>query len=125
MSEMADEVRAYALANDNLPMEASGSGLIDSISSTIGKVADFGFNVQTQVLNNQAKSQDLQLKAFLGSLGFQTAKTQALAGAQVAQYQAQGQVAQAQRSAYGGATGLSMTTVLLLLGGAYILSMKK
>lgn len=125
MSALADEVLAYANANDNLPMDATGSGLIDSLSSTIGKVADFGFNVQNQILTNQAKSQDLQLKSFLGSLGFATAKTQALAGAQVAQYQAQGQVAQAQRAAMGGAGGLSTTMVLLILGGMYILSMKK
>lgn len=126
MSALADEIMAYAAANDNLPMEASPSGLLDSLGSVIGNVADFGFKVQQQQLAVQSQAQDNQLKALLGTLGFKTAVTQANAQAQVAQYQAQGQVAQAARAAgisTGG--GISMTMILLLGIGAYVLMNKK
>lgn len=125
MSDLYDEVVAYANANDNLPMEASASGLIDSLSSTIGKVADFGFNVQKQQLAVQQQAQDNQLKALLGTLGFKTAVTQANAQSQIAQYQAQGQVAQAARSAGISAGGGISTTMLLLIGMGIFLATKK
>jgi hypothetical protein len=124
MSALYDEVVAYANANDNLPMEASATGLLDTLSSSIGKVADFGFNVQRQQLAVQSQAQDNQLKALLGTLGFKTAVTQANAQAQVAQYQAQGQVAQAARAAGVSGGGIS-TQMLLLVGVGLFLALKK
>jgi hypothetical protein len=106
--------------------QPSASGLIDSLSSTIGKVADFGFNVQKQQLQVQQSAQDNQLKALMSTLGFKTAVTQANAQSQIAQYQAQGAVAQAAKAAGVGQPAGISTTMLLLIGiGAYVLVNRK
>lgn len=102
----------------------TASGLLNSVGSAIGSVADFGFNVQKQQMSVQSQAQDNQLKGLLGTLGFKTAVTQANAQAQIAQYQAQGQVAQAARSAGVGGASISMTMVLLIAAGAYFLAKK-
>lgn len=102
---------------------ATATGLLSSIGSAVGSVADFGFNVQKQQMQVQQQAQDNQLKGLLGTLGFKTAVTQANAQAQVAQYQAQGQVAQAAKAA-GVGGGMSMTVVLLIAAGAYLLAKK-
>lgn len=107
-----------------LPQDATASGLVDSLSSGIGKVADLGYNIQKMVLANQAQSQNLQLEALKASLGFKTAQTQALAGSQIAQYQAQGQVAQAMKAA-GISTGGTMSPIMLLLGAGFIYLLAK
>ena len=103
---------------------ATATGLLNSIGSAVGSVADFGFNVQKQQLAVQAQSQDNQLKGLLGTLGFKTAVTQANAQSQIAQYQAQGAVAQAAKSAGIGGASISMTMVLLIAAGAYFLAKK-
>ena len=120
MSEMADEIRAYAAANDNLPLESSSTGLLDSLSSTIGKVADFGFNLQKQQYQVQAQSQDNQLKTLLGNLGFQTAVVKAQSENQIAQIQAQKAVS----AAVSGGGALSPLMMLLIGGGIYLLAKK-
>jgi hypothetical protein len=99
---------------------ATASSLLNSIGSSIGSVADFGFNVQNQQMKVQAQSQDNQLKSLLGNLGFQTASIQAQSAAQVAQINAQKSVAQAQ----GGSMSLSPTLLLLLAGGIYFMVKK-
>lgn len=116
----------FAKANDSLPMQATASDLVDSISSSLGKVADFGFNVQKMILQNKATSQNLQLETLKQSLGFKTAQTQATTQAQIAQYQAQGQIAQAMKAA-GISTGGTMSPMMLLLGAGliYLLAVKK
>lgn len=121
-----EAVIAYAKANDSLPMQATASDLVDSISSSLGKVADFGFNVQRSILANQAQSQNFQLEALKQSLGFKTAQTQAATQAQIAQYQSQGQIAQAMKAA-GISTGGAISPVMLLLGAGliYLLAVKK
>ena len=108
------------------PSSSSTSGLIDNLSSSIGKVADFGFNVQKSILANQATAQNIQLDALKASLGFKTAQTQATTQAQVAQYQAQGQLAQAMKAA-GISTGGSISPIMLVLGAGlfYMLAVKK
>jgi len=98
----------------------TASGLVNSISSAVGSVADFGFNVQKQQLATQSQAQDLQLKALLGNLGFQTAAIQAQSAAQVAQINAQKSVAQAS----GSSMGLSPTLLLLLAGAVYFMAKK-
>lgn len=103
---------------------ATTTGLLNSIGSAVGSVADFGFNVQKQQLAVQQQAQDNQLKALLGNLGFKTAVTQAQAQSQIAQYQAQGQVAQAAKAAGVGGGSISMTMVLLVGVGAYLLAKK-
>lgn len=120
MSDLADEVRAYAAANDNQPMDATASGLINSISSAIGSVADMGYKLQNQQYQAQAQSQDIQLKKFLGTLGFQTQMVQAQSAADVARITAQKAVATAQ----GAATGLSPMVLLLGAGLIFLLAKK-
>ena len=105
------------------PSSSSTSGLIDNLSSSIGKVADFGFNVQRSVLANQAQSQDIQLQALKASLGFKTAQTNAVAQSQIAQYQAQGSIAQAMKAA-GISTG-STSPIMLILGAGLIYFLAK
>ena len=105
------------------PSSSSTSGLIDNLSSSIGKVADFGFNVQRTVLANQAQSQDIQLQALKASLGFKTAQTQATTQATIAQYQAQGSIAQAMKAA-GISTG-STSPIMLILGAGLIYFLAK
>ena len=114
----------YGAMNSTSPSTSSTSGLIDNISGTIGKVADFGFNVQKTVLANQAQSQNLQLQGLMANLGFKTAQTQALAQSQVAQYQAQGQVAQAYKAA-GLNTGGSLSPMMLILGAGLVYLLAK
>ena len=100
---------------------ATASGLLNSIGSAVGSVADFGFNVQKQQMAVQSQSRDIQLKSLLGNLGFQTASIQAQSAAQVAQINAQKSVAQAQ-----GMGGLSLSpTLLLLIAGAVYFMAKK
>ena len=120
MSDLADEVRAYASANDNLPLEASTSGLLNSFSSAIGSVADMGFKLQNQQYQVQAQAQDTQLKKLLGTLGFQTQVVQAQSAAEVAKINAQKQVAQAQ----GGGMSLSPTVLILGAGLLYFMAKK-
>jgi hypothetical protein len=120
MSDMADEILAYANANDNLPLQASSTGLIDSISNTFGKVADFGFNLQKQQYQVQAQSQDNQLKTLLGNLGFQTAVVKAQSENQIAQIQAQRAVS----NAVSGGGSMSPLMMLLIGGGIYLLAKK-
>jgi len=103
---------------------ATASNLLNSIGSAVGSVADFGFNVQKQQMQVQQQAQDNQLKGLLGTLGFKTAVTQANAQSQIAQYQAQGQVAQAAKAAGIGTPSISMTMVLLVAAGAYFLAKK-
>jgi len=103
---------------------ATATGLLSSIGSAFGSVADFGFNVQKQQMQVQQQAQDNQLKGLLGTLGFKIAVTQANAQSQIAQYQAQGQVAQAAKAAGIGAPSISMTMVLLVAAGAYFLAKK-
>lgn len=116
----------YGSMDSASPSTASTSGLLDSFSSSIGKVADFGFNVQKSILANQATAQNIQLDALKASLGFKTAQTQATTQAQVAQYQAQGQLAQAMKAA-GISTGGSISPIMLILGAGlfYMLAVKK
>jgi hypothetical protein len=104
----------------------SAAGLLGSIGSTIGNVADFGFNVQKFQIGQQAQANDLQLQALKANLGYKTAVTQATAQSQIAGYQSQGAVAQAARAA-GISTGgaISITTLLILGIGAYVLMNKK
>lgn len=104
---------------------SSASGLVDSLTSTVGKVADFGFNVQKQVLAGQAQSQNLQLQSLMQTLGFKTAQTQANTAATVAQYQAQAQIANAQKAAgVGTNAGLSLPMLVLGAGLIYLLAKK-
>ena len=105
------------------PSSSSTSGLIDNLSSSIGKVADFGFNVQKSILANQAQSQNLQLQGLMATLGFKTAQTNAVAQSQIAQYQAQGQVAQAMKAA-GISTGTT-SPIMLILGAGLIYFLAK
>ena len=104
-------------------MTSGTTGLIDSLTSSVGKVADFGFNVQKQVLAGQAQSQNLQLQSLMQTLGFKTAQTQANTAATVAQYQAQAQIANAQKAA-GVNTG-SMSLPMLVLGAGLIYLLAK
>lgn len=97
----------------------STTGLINSISSTIGNVADFGFKVQNQQLDVQAKSQDTQLKRLLGTLGFQTQVVQAQSAADIAKINAQKAVAQASGA------GSSLSPIVLVLGAGLIYFMAK
>lgn len=131
---MGDNLDINAYFNDPLYQLPSGygmdssasstSGIIDAFSSSIGKVADFGFNVQRSVLANQAQSQDIQLQALKASLGFKTAQTNALAQSQIAQYQAQGSIAQAMKAA-GISTGGTSPIMLILGAGLIYLLAKK
>lgn len=99
---------------------ASASGLLSSIGSAVGSVADFGFNVQKQQMQVQSQAQNNQLQALLGTLGFKTAVTQANAQAQIAQINAQKAVAQAS-----GATGSISPTILILGAGLLYFMAKK
>jgi hypothetical protein len=125
MSDLADEVLAYANANDNLPMQASSTSLVDSLSSSIGSVADFGFNLQKLQYQTQAQAQDNQLQALKASLGFKTAVTQAQAQSTIAGYQAQGAVAQAAKAAgISTGQGISLGMVALIAVAVYMYSKK-
>jgi hypothetical protein len=104
-----------------LPQEASASGLINSLSSAIGNVADMGFKLQNQQYQAQAQSQDIQLKTLLGNLGFQTQVVQAQSAADIARINAQKSVAQAQGT---GGLSLSPTLLLLIAGGVYFMAKK-
>jgi hypothetical protein len=108
---------------DSSSSTSSTAGILDAFSSSIGKVADFGFNVQRSVLANQAQSQDIQLQALKASLGFKTAQTNAVAQSQIAQYQAQGSIAQAMKAA-GISTG-STSPIMLILGAGLIYFLAK
>lgn len=108
---------------DSSSSTSSTAGILDAFSSSIGKVADFGFNVQRSVLANQAQSQDIQLQALKASLGFKTAQTNAVAQSQIAQYQAQGQIAQAMKAA--GISTSSMSPIMLILGAGLIYLLAK
>lgn len=101
----------------------AASGLIDSLSSAVGKVADIGFGIQRVSLQNQAQAQDLQLKQLMGQLGFKTAAIKATSEAQVAQINAQAQVAQAQRQLTGGG-GISPMMLALFGVGLYLVAKK-
>lgn len=104
---------------------ASATGLLKSVGSAVGSVADFGFNLQKQQMQVQSQAQDNQLKGLLGTLGFKTAVTQANAQAQIAGYQAQGAVATAARSAgISTGQGVSMAVVALIAVGAYLFAKK-
>lgn len=120
MSELADEIRAYALVNDNLPLEASPTSMLDSLASKIGSVADFGFKLQNQQYAIQAQSQDTQLKKLLGTLGFQTQVVQAQSAADIARINAMKQV----QAAQSGGASLSPMMLLLIGGGIYLLAKK-
>lgn len=98
----------------------SASGLLNSIGSTIGSVADFGFNVQKQQLATQSQAQDIQLKKLLGTLGFQTQVVQAQSAADIAKINAQKSVAQAS----GQMGGLSPLVLLLGAGLLYMVVKK-
>lgn len=100
---------------------ATASGLLNSIGSAVGSVADFGFNVQSQQLKVQSQAQDNQLKSLLGTLGFQTAVVQATSAADIAKINAQKSVAQAQGT---GGLSLSPTLLLLIAGGVYFMAKK-
>lgn len=102
----------------------SVSGLLDTVGSAVGKVADYGFGIQKLTLQNQAQAQDLQLKTLMSNLGFKTAAIQAQSQAQVAQINAQAQVAQAQRAAAGGTSSIS-PMFLALMGLGLFLAVKK
>ena len=130
---MGDNLDINAYFNDPLyalpsgyGMDSTGSstsGILDAFSSSVGKVADFGFNVQKSILANQVQSQDIQLQALKASLGFKTAQTNAVAQSQIAQYQAQGSVAQAMKAA-GISTG-STSPIMLILGAGLIYFLAK
>ena len=125
MSALADEVLAYANANDNLPMQASSSSLVDSLTSSIGSVADYGFNLQKLQYQIQANSNDNQLQQLKATLGFKTAVTQANAESTIAGYQAMGAVNQAARSAgLSTGQGISLGMVALIIAGLYFYSKK-
>jgi hypothetical protein len=98
----------------------SASGLLSSVGSAIGSVADFGFNVQKQQLAVQSQAQNNQLQGLLGTLGFKTAVTQANAQAQIAEINARKQVAQAS----GGGGSLSPTVLILGAGLLYFMAKK-
>jgi hypothetical protein len=100
---------------------ATASGLLNSIGSAVGSVADFGFNVQKQQMAVQSQAQDNQLKSLLGNLGFQTAVVQATSAADIAKINAQKSVAQAQGT---GGLSLSPTLLLLIAGGVYFMAKK-
>lgn len=108
---------------DSSSSTSSTAGILDAFSSSVGKVADFGFNVQRSVLANQAQSQDIQLQALKASLGFKTAQTQATTQATIAQYQAQGQIAQAMKAA--GISTSSVSPIMLILGAGLIYFLAK
>ena len=72
---------------------------------------------------NQAQSQDIQLQALKASLGFKTAQTQATTQATIAQYQAQGQIAQAMKAA--GISTSSVSPIMLILGAGLIYLLAK
>lgn len=99
---------------------ATASGLLSSIGSAVGSVADFGFNVQKQQMQVQSQAQNNQLQALLGTLGFKTAVTQANAQAQIAGINAQKAVAQAQ----GGTSSISPTILILGAGLLYFMAKK-
>lgn len=104
----------------------SAASLVDTLSSSIGKVADFGFNLQKLQYQTQATANDNQLQALKASLGFKTAVTQANAQSQIAGYQAQGAISQAMKSAgisTGG--GISIGMAALIVAGLYFYSKKK
>jgi len=125
MSALADEVLAYANANDNLPMQASSTSLVDSLASSIGSVADYGFNLQKLQYQIQANSNDNQLQQLKATLGFKTAVTQANAESTIAGYQAMGAVNQAARSAgLSTGQGISLGMVALIIAGLYFYSKK-
>jgi hypothetical protein len=123
--DTASDILDYARINDAMPEVPTASGLIDSIGSVFGKVADFGFNVQKLQLETQARSQDVELAKLKNTLGFRTAVTQAETQSAIAGYQAQGAIAQAMKSAgisTGG--GISMTMLLVVALGAYLVAKK-
>lgn len=123
--ETAADILAYAKVNDAIAEPATASSFLTSLGSSIGSVADFGFNLQSKQLAVQSQAQDNQLKSLLGTLGFKTAVTQANAQAQIANYQAQGAVAQAARSAgISTGQGVSMAMVALIAVGAYLVAKK-
>lgn len=105
---------------------ADATSIVDSLASGIGKVADFGFKVQQQQYETQSKAQDLQLKSLMGNLGFQTAIVQAESASTIAQIQAKASLSQAQKQAsVTGTTGLSPTSILLMVGGLGLLMMMR
>ncbi len=123
--DTAADILEYARINDALPEVPTTTGFLDSLGSVVGKVADFGFNVQKLQLDTQARSQDVELAKLKNTLGFKTAVTQAEAQSTIAGYQAQGAIAQAMKSAgisTGG--GISMTMLLLVAVGAYLVAKK-
>lgn len=120
MSELADEILSYAASHDNLPLQATSTSLIDSISSSIGSVADMGFKLQNQQYQAQAQAQDIQLKSLLGTLGFKTQVVQAQSAAEVARINALKQV----QTAQSGGSSMSPMMLLLIGGGIYLLAKK-
>ena len=102
-----------------MPQEATASGLLNSISSAIGNVADMGFKLQNQQYQTQAQAQDIQLKKLLGTLGFQTQVVQAQSAADIARINAQKQVAQAS------GMGSSLSPTVLILGAGLLYFMAK
>jgi len=98
----------------------TASGLLNSISSTIGSVADMGFKLQNQQYQAQAQAQDIQLKSLLGTLGFKTQVVQAQSAAEVARINALKQV----QTAQSGGGSLSPMMMLLIAGGIYLLAKK-
>jgi hypothetical protein len=105
---------------------ADASGILDTLASTAGKVADYGFKLQEQQYATQSKAQDLQLKSLMGNLGFQTAVVQTQSANTIAQIQAKTALSQAQKqSTVTSTTGLSPTMILLGFGGLALLMMQR
>jgi len=100
---------------------ASAGDLLKSIGSTVGSVADFGFNLQRQQLATQSQAQDLQLKSLLANLGFKTAQVQAQSQATIAQAQAN---KAAQQAVSGTGGGLSLPMLALLGLGLFMVAKK-
>jgi hypothetical protein len=103
-----------------MPQDVNAAGLINSISSAVGNVADMGFKLQNQQYQTQAQAQDLQLKKLLGTLGFQTQVVQAQSAADIARINAQKAVATAQ----GGTSAISPMVLLLGVGLIYFMAKK-
>lgn len=105
---------------------ADATGILDTLSSAAGKVADYGFKLQEQQYATQSKAQDIQLKTLMGNLGFQTAVVQAQSANTIAQIQAKTALSQAQKqSTVTSTTGLSPTMILLGIGGLALLAMQR
>jgi hypothetical protein len=125
MNETAQDILDYATKYDAMPEPPTAKSFLDTLSSSIGSVADFGFNLQKQQLAVQSQAMDTQLQTLKATLGFKTAATQAEAGATIAGYQAQGAIAQAAKSAgISTGQGMSVTMVALIAVGAYFLAKK-